>query len=241
MNIDPLQQFEIQVWGSMPFGAWELAFSNSALSMLISAVVVLLFLTLSMRGRALVPTRWQSLAELTYEFIAGMVRENVGKEGREFFPFIFTLFVFVLFGNLLGLIPIFYTFTSSILVTFSLAAVVFIGVTVVGFMRHGLGYFRLLFPHGAPLAVAPVLIPVELISYLARPISLSVRLFANMTVGHVIFKVLAGFTIALGVFGIAPLAFLVGITILELGIAILQAYIFTVLSCIYLHDAIHLH
>jgi F-type H+-transporting ATPase subunit a len=170
-----------------------------------------------------------------------MLRDNVGSEGRKYFPFIFSIFMFVLFGNFIGLIPGSFTFTSHIIVTFVMAAVIFVGVTVIGFVRHGLGYFRMFFPHGAPAWTAVILVPIELVSYLSRPVSLSVRLFANMVVGHVLLKVIAGFVIALGIFGVVPLAFLVGITALEFLVAALQAYIFTILTTIYLHDAIHMH
>jgi F-type H+-transporting ATPase subunit a len=199
------------------------------------------FLTLSVTGRALVPGRWQSMAELMYEFVANMIRDNVGTEGRKYFPFIFTLFMFVLFGNLIGMVPYTFTYTSHIAVTFGLAIVIFLGVTVIGFARHGAGYLRMFFPHGAPLATAIILVPIELISYCSRPFSLAIRLFANMTVGHIILKVMAGFIIMLGVAGIAPMIFLGGVTVLEFGIALLQAYVFTILACIYLHDAIHMH
>jgi len=193
------------------------------------------------RGRALVPGRWQSMAEVFYEFVANMIRDNVGSEGRKYFPFIFSLFMFVLFGNLLGLVPYSFTYTSHIIVNFGLAATVFIGVTIIGFSRHGTHYLRMFFPHGAPILTAPILIPIELISYLSRPFSLAVRLFANMTVGHIMLKVMGGFVVALGVLGVLPFAFLGAITVLEFGIALLQAYVFTILCCIYLNDAIHMH
>jgi F-type H+-transporting ATPase subunit a len=209
--------------------------------MVASIVLITAFLTLSVRGRALVPGRWQSMAEIFYEFVANMIRDNVGSEGRKYFPFIFSLFMFVLFGNLLGMVPYTFTYTSHIIVTFGLAVVVFVGVTIIGFARHGFGYLRMFFPHGAPLATAVILVPIELISYCSRPFSLAIRLFANMTVGHIILKVMAGFVVALGIFGIVPMAFLAGVTILEFGIAVLQAYVFAILSCIYLHDAIHMH
>ncbi|HLW27650.1 MAG TPA: F0F1 ATP synthase subunit A, partial [Kiloniellales bacterium] len=176
-----------------------------------------------------------------YEMIAGMVRDNVGNEGRAYFPFIFSLFLFILFGNLLGMIPIGFTFTSHLVVTFFMAMVIFIAVTVIGFVRHGAGYLRLFFPHGAPLWTAVILVPIEIISYLSRPISLSMRLFANMMAGHILLKVFAGFTLLMGIAGIIPLVALVGITALEFLVAVLQAYIFTILTCVYLHDAIHLH
>ncbi|CAE7901127.1 atpB [Symbiodinium necroappetens] len=170
-----------------------------------------------------------------------MVRDNVGSEGRQYFPFIFTLFMFVLFGNLLGMIPSSFTFTSHIVVTLFMALVIFIGVTVIGFARHGAGYLRLFFPHGAPLWTAVILVPIEIISYLSRPISLSVRLFANMMAGHILIKVFAGFVLLMGIAGVVPLAALVGITALEFLVSVLQAYIFTILTCVYLHDAIHMH
>ncbi|MGE0658701.1 MAG: F0F1 ATP synthase subunit A [Reyranellaceae bacterium] len=239
----PLQQFEIKTLTPLfEIGGTPIGITNSALAMIAAVGVASLFLGLGMRRAALVPGRWQSMVELSYEFIANMLRENVGSEGRRYFPFIFSLFMFVLFGNLLGMIPYSFTFTSHLAVTFVMAAVVFVAVTIIGFAHHGLHYFRMLFPHGAPLWTAVILVPIELVSYLSRPISLSVRLFANMTVGHVMLKVLAGFVVALGLIGgWLPLAALVGITALELLIAVLQAYIFTILSCIYLNDAIHMH
>ncbi|HXP95424.1 MAG TPA: F0F1 ATP synthase subunit A [Telmatospirillum sp.] len=238
---NPVEQFKIQPLVPLEVGGVNLSFTNSALFMVVSIVLVTAFLTLSVRGRALVPGRWQSMAEIFYEFVANMIRDNVGYEGRKYFPFIFSLFMFVLFGNLLGMIPYTFTYTSHIIVTFGLAVVVFVGVTIIGFARHGVGYLRMFFPHGAPLATAVILVPIELISYCSRPFSLAIRLFANMTVGHIILKVMAGFVVALGVFGIVPMAFLAGVTILEFGIAVLQAYVFAILSCIYLHDAIHMH
>jgi F-type H+-transporting ATPase subunit a len=222
-------------------GGVDISFTNSALFMVVAVCLVTAFLTLSVRGRALVPGRWQSLAEVFYEFTANMIRDNVGSEGRKYFPFIFTLFMFVLFGNLLGMIPYTFTYTSHIIVTFGMAIVVFVGVTIIGFARHGTHYLRMFFPHGAPALTAIILVPIELISYCSRPFSLAIRLFANMTVGHIILKVMGGFVVALGVFGILPMAFLGGVTVLEFGIAVLQAYVFTILSCIYLHDAIHMH
>lgn len=238
---NPIEQFQIKPLVEISVGGTDLSFTNSALWMTISVVLITSLLTLSMRRRALVPGRWQSLAELFYEFVANMIRDNVGSEGRRYFPFIFTLFMFVLFGNVLGMIPTSFTYTSHIVVTFAMAAVVFVGVTIIGFARHGLHFLRLFFPHGAPILTAPILIPIEVISYLSRPFSLAVRLFANMTVGHIILKVIAGFVVALGVFGVVPLAFLAGITLLEFGIAVLQAYVFAILSCIYLNDAINMH
>lgn len=242
---NPIEQFKIQPLVPLKVGALDISFTNSAAMMVLSVCLITLFLTLSVRSRALVPGRWQSMAEIFYEFIAGMLRDNVGSEGRKYFPFIFTLFMFVLFGNVLGLIPGGFAFTSHVIVTFGMAAVVFIGVTIIGFYRHGLHFLRMFFPEGAPLATAVILVPIELISYFSRPFSLAVRLFANMTVGHIILAVMGGFVVSLGTFyvlpGIVPFAFLGAVTVLEVGIALLQAYVFTILSCIYLHDAIHMH
>jgi F-type H+-transporting ATPase subunit a len=209
--------------------------------MVIIVAVVTALLTLSMQGRALVPTRWQSLAEIFYETIANMVRDNVGSGGRPYFPFIFTLFMFTLFANGIGLIPGSFTVTSHIIVTFALAFFIFVAVTIIGFYKHGFHYLRMFFPHGAPWWTGIILIPVELVSYLSRPVSLSVRLFANMTVGHVLLKVIAGFVGGLGAFFFVPLAGLVAVTALEVMIAVIQAYVFTILACVYLNDALHLH
>jgi F-type H+-transporting ATPase subunit a len=242
---NPIEQFKIKPIVPLQVGGVDVSFTNSSVAMVTAIILVTLFLTLSMRSRSLVPGRWQSMAEIFYEFIANMLRDNVGSEGRKYFPFIFTLFMFVLFGNVLGMIPGFFTYTSHVAVTFGMALVVFVGVTVIGFARHGFHFLRMFFPEGAPIATAVILIPIEVISYFSRPFSLAVRLFANMTVGHIILKVLGGFVVSLGAFyvvpGVVPFAFLGGITVLEFGIALLQAYVFTILSCIYLHDAIHMH
>ena len=239
----PLEQFAIQDLTAPLFsiGGHHIAVTNSAIFMM-GAVVLSSGLLMAGAGKgAMIPGRIQAMSELFYEFIANMIRDNVGSAGKKFFPFIFTLFIFTLFGNILGMLPYGYTFTSQIAVTFFMAMVVFLGVTLIGLFKHGLHFFSLFFPHGAPLFTAPILIPIELVSYLSRPISLSVRLFANMTVGHVLLKVLAGFVVALGIFGVVPLVVLVAITALELLVALLQAYIFTILCCIYLNDALHLH
>lgn len=238
----PLEQFEIKRLIPIDIGGLDLSFTNSALFMLIAVALATLFLTYSMRTRAVVPGRLQSVAEISYEFIANMIRENVGTEGRRYFPFIFTLFMFILFGNLLGMMPYSFTYTSHIIVTFAMAAVVFVGVTVIGFVRHGAKFLKLFVPSGVPMFLLPLLVLIEILSYLTRPISLSVRLFANMMAGHTMLKVFAGFVVSLGVLaGWAPLAFVVALTGLEIGIAFLQAYVFTILTCIYLNDAIHLH
>ncbi len=237
----PLEQFEIKPLAEMAIGGVDVSFTNSAVWMVIAAVLVTGFMTLSMRRGALVPGRWQGAAEVMYEFVANMLKDNVGSAGRKYFPFVFTLFMFVLFGNLLGMIPGSFTFTSHIAVTFAMALVIFIGVTVIGFVRHGTHYLRMFFPEGAPIATAIILIPIEIISYFSRPFSLAIRLFANMTVGHIMLKVIGGFVGLIGILGVLPFALLTGITVLEFGIAALQAYVYTILTCIYLHDAIHMH
>ncbi|MDB5486783.1 MAG: synthase subunit a [Reyranella sp.] len=239
----PVEQFAIQNLTAPLFsiGGNQIAVTNSAAFMMAAVVVSSVLLLAGASKGAMIPGRIQAMSELFYEFIANMIRDNVGSGGKKFFPFIFSLFIFTLFGNILGLIPYGFTFTSHIAVTFFMAMVVFLGVTLIGLFKHGLRFFSLFFPHGAPLFTAPILIPIEIVSYLSRPISLSVRLFANMTVGHVLLKVLAGFVVALGIFGVVPLVVLVAITALELLIALLQAYIFTILCCIYLNDALHLH
>ena len=237
----PLKQFVIQTLVPIEIGGIDVSFTNSSLFMTVAIIAITLFLTLSMRSRSLVPGRWQSLAEIFYEFIAGMIRDNVGAEGRKYFPYIFTLFMFILFGNLIGLIPYSFTFTSHIIVTFGIAMAVFVGVTIIGFVKHGWRFFGLLLPQGVPWYIAPLLVPIELLSYFTRPVSLSLRLFANMTAGHTMLKVFAGFVAAIGMFGFVPLIFVAALTGLEFLIACLQAYVFTILSCIYLNDALHMH
>jgi len=242
----PLEQFHIKRLVPIDLGGVDVSFTNSAAVMVVAVVVITVFLTMSMRRGTLVPGRWQSMAELSYEFIANMLRDNVGSEGRRFFPFIFTLFMFILFGNLLGLVPYSFTFTSHLAVTAALAVFVIIGVTLVGIAMHGLHFFSFFVPKGVPAVMLPLMVPIEIISYLSRPVSLSIRLFANMMAGHTMMKVFAGFVVTLGaatfgVGGIAPLAMNVALTAFELLVAFLQAYVFTVLTCLYLNDSIHLH
>jgi F-type H+-transporting ATPase subunit a len=242
----PLEQFVIRPLAELEIFGIDATITNSAAFMMAAVVLITLFLVAATARRSLVPGRWQSMAELSYEFIANMLRENVGSEGRRYFPFMFTLFMFILFGNLLGMIPYSFTFTSHIVVTFIMAAVVFVGVTIIGFARHGLGFLRLFVPSGVPIFLLPLLVIIEVISYLTRPISLSVRLFANMLAGHTMLKLFGTFVVGLGTWGavvggIPPLAFIVALTGLEIGIAFLQAYVFVILSCIYLNDAVNLH
>ncbi len=241
----PIAQFEIKPIGveagasmaDLPF----YTFTNSSLWMVITVAVISVFMVMGMNRRAMVPGKWQSLAESVYEFISGMIKENVGDEGRKYFPFIFSLFVFVFFGNLLGLIPYSFTWSSHIIATFAMGAFVVTGVTLVGIFRHGFKFFTLFVPHGVPGYMIPVMIPIELISYLSRPVSLAVRLCANMVAGHMLIKVFAGFIFALSFFGVAPLLMVVTLTGFEVLVAFLQAYVFTILTCLYLNDSIHLH
>lgn len=243
-----MHQFEIKRLVPLEFMGYDITFTNSSLMMVLALVAISLFLYFAMSRRALVPGRLQSTAEMLYEYVAEMVRGSVGKEGMKYFPWIFTIFIFILTLNMFGMIPGSFTVTSHIIVTFALAAMVWISVTVIGFAKHGVGYLKLFIPSGVPWWLMPVIVPIEIISYLIRPVSHSVRLFANMMAGHTMLKVFAGFVVGLGSLGglaslggIAPIAFLVAFTGLEFLVAFLQALIFTVLTCIYLNDALHMH
>jgi F-type H+-transporting ATPase subunit a len=239
---NPLHQFEVYSVVPIKLGSIDASLTNAGLFMLITVAAVTLFLTLGMRGSARVPGRWQSMVELSYEFVADMLRDNVGTAGRKYFPFIFSLFMFILFANLIGLLPYSFTFTSHIIVTFAMALFVFLGVTLIAIVKHGFKFFTLFLPSGVPVMMAPVLVPIEIVSYLSRPISLSIRLFANMMAGHTMMKVFAAFIIPLGfIGGWAPLAVDVALTGFEFLVAFLQAYVFAVLTCLYLNDALHLH
>jgi F-type H+-transporting ATPase subunit a len=237
----PLAQFEVYPILPMSIAGYDVSFTNASMWMVIAIVLASSVMMLGVRRRALVPGRWQSVSELMVEFVSGIVRENAGKEAMRFFPLIFSLFMFILFCNLAGMLPKSFTVTSHIIVTFAMAACVFIGVTAIGFILHGFHFFSLFLPKGTPLWMAPIMVVIEMISYMARPFSLSIRLAANMLAGHVLLKILAGFVVMMGAFGILPFGFLLIITGFEIFIAFLQAYIFTLLTCIYLHDAIHLH
>ncbi|MDA7947283.1 MAG: F0F1 ATP synthase subunit A [Hyphomicrobiaceae bacterium] len=239
---DPMHQFEIKRLVELDVFGLDASFTNSSLFMVLAAMCVIFLTIFGMRGRALVPTRMQSVAEISYEFVANMVRDNVGSGGQRYFPFVFTLFMFILFCNMLGMLPYSFTVTSHIIITFAMAAVVFIGVTIIGFAKHGIGFLKFFVPSGVPVALLPLLVVIEVISYLTRPVSLSVRLFANMMAGHTMLKVFGAFVVGLGVIGgWAPLAFMVAFTGLEILVAFLQAYVFAILTCIYLNDALHMH
>ncbi|MBY0281141.1 MAG: F0F1 ATP synthase subunit A [Alphaproteobacteria bacterium] len=244
--MDPLQQFKIKPLVPVHIGGYDFSFTNASLFMVLTTFAICLFIHFSTKKKRLIPNRLQVCVESLFHFIADMVTTYVGKEGLKFFPYILSLFLFILFGNLIGLVPYAFTFTSHIIVTFALASFVFLGITIVGFVKHGTHFFRIFYPSGIPIFVAPLLIPVEIISYLSRPISLSVRLFANMVAGHVMLKIFACFAVLLAGTSLVPAAILptllnVAITSFELLVAILQAYVFTILTCIYLNDALNLH
>jgi len=237
----PLTQFRIEDIVPLHLGGIDVSFTNSAAMMVAAVLVSTLLLVLAGRPAAMVPGRLQSIGELSYEFVAGMVRDNCGTAGMKYFPWVFSIFMFVLFGNFLGMIPYTFTFTSHIIVTFALALMVFLTVTVIAFARHGLHFFAFFLPEGTPLAMAPMVIALEILSYFIRPVSLSIRLFANMMAGHTMLKVFGMFVIALGIFGVLPFAVNVALTLFEFLVAALQAYVFTILTCLYLKDAIEMH
>jgi len=244
----PVEQFTIKVLYDLSLFGYDISFTNSALFMVLAIIVSCGFLAMAMRPAAIIPGRMQSLAEVMYEFVAEMIRDNVGKEGRPYFPFIFTLFMFILFSNLLGLIPYSYTTTSQIVVTFAMALFIFIAVTIIAIAKHGFHFITFFIPPGAPKPLLPLIFVIEVISYFIRPVSLSVRLFANMLAGHTMLKVFAGLAVMIASTGgvmvagsILPLVAIVGLTGLEVLVACLQAYVFTILTCMYLNDAIHLH
>ena len=243
MTTNPMHQFEVYKIGpEINLSGINLSFTNASLFMTISSVLILLFLFLGTKKKSLIPSKIQFISEMSYTFIAKMINDTAGSSAKSFFPFIFTLFMFVLFANMVGMLPYSFTVTSHIIVTFALAAIVFIGVTVLGFIKHGFKYLELFVPKGVPMILLPLIFIIEIISYLSRPVSLSVRLFANMMAGHTMLKVFGGFVISLGLLGgWLPLGFSVALTGLEILIAFLQAYVFTILTCIYLNDALNLN
>lgn len=243
---DPIHQFNIYHLVPINIGGLDLSFTNASLFMVLSAIVGGGFLYLTTANRGLVPTRMQSVSEMFYEFTASMLRDSAGSGGMRFFPFVFTLFCFLLVGNLLGMVPYFFTITAQIIVTFTLAIMVILTVLIYGIRKHGVSFFKLFVPAGVPGPLLLLVVPIEVISFLSRPISLSIRLFGNMLAGHITLKVFAGFVVslsALGAMGVAtailPLIMAVMLTALELLVAALQAYVFAVLTCLYLNDALH--
>ena len=246
MSNDPIHQFHLNKLIPLEIGCVDISFTNSSLFMVVTVAATAGFLIWATSGRGLIPTRLQSLAEMSYEFVASMLRDGAGSEGMKFFPFVFSLFMFVLVANLFGMFPYFFTVTSHIIVTFALAMLVIGTVVFYGFYKNGLGFLKLFVPDGVPGLLVPLVVLIEVISFLSRPISLSVRLFANMLAGHITLKVFAGFVASLSAMGaigiggaILPLAMTVGLTALEFLVAFLQAYVFAVLTCMYLNDALH--
>lgn len=238
----PLEQFEIVKYIPIEFAGYDLSFTNSALWMGLAVMTTTLLLVSTMRNRQLVPGRWQNIGEIVYEFISRMVSDTIGNEGRKYFPFVFSIFMIVLMGNLLGLVPYSFTYTSHIVVTGVLALIVFVGATAIGFIKHGFHFISLFVPKGLPIFILPLVFMIELISYLSRPLSLSVRLFANMMAGHTMIKIFAGFCVSLGaVAGVLPMLLNVALIGFEVLVAFIQAYVFAILTCVYLKDGIKLH
>ena len=243
MTTNPMHQFEVyRIGPEIILGSLNLSFTNASLFMIISATLILILLFVGTKKNLLVPSKMQLISEMSYTFVAKMINDTAGSNAKPFFPFIFTIFMFVLFCNMVGMLPYSFTVTSHIIVTFVLAGIVFVGVTVIGFIKHGIKYLNLFVPKGVPVVLLPLIVIIEIISYLSRPISLSVRLFANMMAGHTMLKVFGGFVISLGILGgWLPLSFSIALTGLEVLVAFLQAYVFAILTCIYLNDALNLH
>ena len=246
MANDPIHQFHISKWIPIEIGGLDFSFTNASAFMVATAVGAGAFLYLTTSSRGLIPSRLQSVSEMSYEFVASMLRDAAGTQGMRFFPMVFSLFMFVLVANLLGMFPYFFTVTSHIIVTFALAMLVIGTVVFYGFWKHGLKFLGLFVPEGVPGVLLPLVVAIEIVSFLSRPVSLSVRLFANMLAGHITLKVFAGFVTSLSAFGalgiggaILPLAMTVALTGLEFLVAALQAYVFAVLTCMYLNDALH--
>ena len=243
MATNPMQQFEVyRIGPKIEISGIDLSFTNASLFMLISGFFIIVLLLLSTKEKKLIPSKIQLMSEILYNFISKMISDTAGKKAKPYFPFIFTLFVFILFCNMIGMLPYSFTVTSHIIVTLSFAIFIFIGVTILGFVIHGFKYLKIFVPSGVPIVLLPIISIIEIISYLSRPVSLSVRLFANMMAGHTMLKVFGGFVISLGLIGEwLPLSFSVALTGLEILVAFLQAYVFAILTCIYLNDALNLH
>ena len=243
MASNPMQQFTVKRIGpEINIAGVDLSFTNASLFMVISATVIILFLFLGSIEKNIIPNKLQLIAEMSYTFVAKMISDTAGSKARPYFPFIFSLFMFVLFCNMVGMLPYSFTVTSHIIVTLIMALFIFIAVTIIGFIKHGFKYLSIFVPSGVPAVLLPLITIIEIISYLSRPVSLSVRLFANMMAGHTMLKVFGGFVVSLGILGgWLPLSFSVALTGLEILVAFLQAYVFAILTCIYLNDALNLH
>ena len=243
MATNPMHQFQVYKIGpEIKLGNLDLSFTNASMFMLISALTIALLLFFGSKNKNIIPNKIQLIAELIYNFISKMISDTAGSKAKPYFPFIFSLFMFVLFCNMIGMLPYAFTVTSHIIVTLVMALFIFISVTIIGFIKHGLKYLNIFVPKGVPIVLLPLITIIEIISYLSRPVSLSVRLFANMMAGHTMLKVFGGFVISLGLLGgWLPLSFSVALTGLEILVAFLQAYVFAILTCIYLYDALNLH
>ena len=243
MATNPMQQFNVNKIGpEIKLGSIDLSFTNSSLFMILSLIIISIFLYFGTKEKKIVPNKVQLIAEMLYNFIAKMISDTAGSKARPYFPFIFSLFMFVLVCNMIGMLPYSFTVTSHIIITLIMAMFIFIAVTVIGFIKHGFKYLSLFVPKGVPIVLLPLITVIEIISYLSRPVSLSVRLFANMMAGHTMLKVFGGFVVSLGILGgWLPLSFSVALTGLEILVAFLQAYVFAILTCIYLNDALNLH
>jgi F-type H+-transporting ATPase subunit a len=243
MATNPMHQFNVHRIGpEIKLCIFDISFTNASLFMVLSSLTIMILFFLGTNKRTIIPNKMQLLAELSFTFVSKMISDTAGSKAKPYFAFIFSLFMFVLFCNMLGMIPYTFTVTSHIIVTFILATFIFIGVTIIGFAKHGIGYLKLFVPSGVPVVLLPLIVVIEVISYLSRPISLSVRLFANMMAGHTMLKVFGGFVVSLGLIGgWLPLSFSVALTGLEILVAFLQAYVFAILTCIYLNDALNLH
>ena len=243
MAANPMHQFTVYKIGpEIKLGNVDISFTNASLFMLLSALIICLFLYLGSKDKKIVPGKVQLVSEIFYNFISKMISDTAGSKAKPYFPFIFSLFMFVLLCNMIGMLPYSFTVTSHIIVTLTFAIFIFIGVTILGFVIHGFKYLKIFVPSGVPVVLLPIITVIEIISYLSRPVSLSVRLFANMMAGHTMLKVFGGFVISLGLIGgWLPLSFSVALTGLEILVAFLQAYVFAILTCIYLNDALNLH
>ena len=243
MASNPMQQFTVYKIGpEIKIGGIDLSFTNASLFMVISASAILLLLFLGSKEKKIVPNKIQLISEIFYTFVAKMISDTAGTKAKPYFPFIFSLFMFVLFCNMIGMLPYSFTVTSHIIVTLIMALFIFIAVTIIGFIKHGFKYLSIFVPSGVPTVLLPLITIIEIISYLSRPVSLSVRLFANMMAGHTMLKVFGGFVVSLGILGgWLPLSFSVALTGLEILVPFLQAYVFAILTCIYLNDALNLH
>ena len=243
MATNPMYQFNVNKIGpKIEIVGIDLSFTNSSLFMIISATLITILLFLGTKEKKIIPGKFQLISEMLYNFISKMISDTAGKKAKPYFPFIFSLFIFILFCNMVGMLPYSFTVTSHIIVTLTFAIFIFIGVTILGFFMHGFKYLKIFVPSGVPIVLLPIIMIIEIISYLSRPVSLSVRLFANMMAGHTMLKVFSGFVISLGLIaGWLPLTFSVALTGLEILVAFLQAYVFAILTCIYLNDALNLH